>query len=412
LFNFNPVIPIENICTTYGHPMGVVIQACRVYVETNTISKLNELIREPDISWKEVRLLSRLHRIRPVVYRVLLESNAPTDLKDQLIKELQQITIQNFRIAAETERVINLLALANVKAIPYKGVAYSIQFYGDIAMRESDDIDLVIDSKDLLASTEVLISDGYLPTRPELSNDIRHEIFLLREKDYCFDKTDATSSSFHLEIHWSVIHPLFRAPASINQFNLSRISDGILGNTHCSFLSLEEHFAAIASHHFLQDVLSYLKTIIDLGVGLKKIETTLAPTTKEKILSPISKIYRINILYIALKEILGIDSPVKVIPSADKSAARSLVHLNFNSSIARPKPHHIWSWLRHYLKLSRLRALLFQDKKQRVLFFILYWIYLISPQPADEKALPLPILLKPLYIIIRPLRILFRKKAD
>jgi hypothetical protein len=392
--------------------MGVVIQACRVYVETSKISKLNELIREPDISWKEVRLLSRLHRIRPVVYRALLESDAPTDLKDQLIKELHQITIQNFRIAAETERVINLLALANVKAIPYKGVAYSIQFYGDIAMRESDDIDLVIDPKDLLASTQVLMSDGYLPTRPELSNDIRHEKFLLREKDYCFDKTDATSSSFHLEIHWNVVHPLFRAPAPINQFNLSRISDGILGNTHCSFLSLEEHFAAITSHHFLQDVLSYLKTIIDLGVGLKKLNTLLAPDTKEKILFPISKIYRINVLHIALEETLGINSPIKAITSSDKFLARDLVHLNFNSSIARSKPYHVWSWLRHYLQLSRLRALLFQDKKQRILFFISYWIHLISPQPTDEKALPLPRLLKPLYVIIRPLRILFRKKAD
>ena len=141
--------------------MALLIQCCRVHFKTDSIQSLNEKIEkfgENKLAevLKRVQLLSRLHRIRPVVYRVLLNTIVPEEFKTLLKNELHSITLQNFSIAKETERIVIKLENAGITLIPYKGVAFSKQFYGDISMRESSDIDLVIDPTSLLATKPFL----------------------------------------------------------------------------------------------------------------------------------------------------------------------------------------------------------------------------------------------------------------
>jgi len=160
------MLALDQIATHYGKPMALLIQCCRVHFKTDTLESLNQSLEginedKVDEIVKRVRLLSRLHRIRPVVYRVLLNANVTEQFKTALKNELHSITLQNFEIAKETERIVQKLAIAGITAIPYKGVAYSKQFYGDISMRESSDIDLAIDASDLLAIKPLLEEDGY-----------------------------------------------------------------------------------------------------------------------------------------------------------------------------------------------------------------------------------------------------------
>jgi len=144
------VLALDQITTLYGEPMALLIQCCRVHFKSDAIERLNKKIEKLGDEklaevLKRVQLLSRLHRVRPVVYRVLLNTIVPEEFKTLLKNELHSITLKNFELAKETERIVKRLEAANIVAIPYKGVAFSKQFYGDISMRESSDIDLVID---------------------------------------------------------------------------------------------------------------------------------------------------------------------------------------------------------------------------------------------------------------------------
>ncbi|MFN5608026.1 MAG: hypothetical protein ACK483_10015, partial [Bacteroidota bacterium] len=71
------MLALDQIATLYGKPMALVVQCCRVHFKTDSIKNLNEKIEKFGDEklakiLKRVQLLSRLHRIRPVVYRVLL----------------------------------------------------------------------------------------------------------------------------------------------------------------------------------------------------------------------------------------------------------------------------------------------------------------------------------------------------
>jgi len=80
------MLALDQITIMYGEPMALLIQCCRVHFRTDSIKNLNEKIQKQGEEkraevLKRVQLLSRLHRIRPVVYRVLLNTIAPEQFK-------------------------------------------------------------------------------------------------------------------------------------------------------------------------------------------------------------------------------------------------------------------------------------------------------------------------------------------
>ena len=197
------MLSLDQIANLYGKPMALLIQCCRVHFNTNTIESLNTsvlAIEEAKVgeTLKRVQLLSRLHRIRPVVYRMLLSTTIPEEFKISLKNELHIITLQNFEIAKETERIVKKLATVGITAIPYKGVAFSKQFYGDISMRESTDIDLAIDASDLLAIKPQFEEDGYA-IAAGMENPVKASAtYYTENKDLCFDKM-TSNHQFHVE---------------------------------------------------------------------------------------------------------------------------------------------------------------------------------------------------------------------
>jgi hypothetical protein len=83
------MLALDQIATLYGKPMALLIQCCRVHFKTDSVVSLNQRLEgikadKVEEIIKRVQLLSRLHRIRPVVYRVLLNANILNNLKPHL----------------------------------------------------------------------------------------------------------------------------------------------------------------------------------------------------------------------------------------------------------------------------------------------------------------------------------------
>ena len=406
------MLPIEKISADHGTSMGLVIQACRVFLQTATPLSLDALIEKQQINWQEVALLSRMHRIRPVVFRVVMEGIAPASIKEQLKRELQRITLQNFSIATETERLISLLEKNSISAIPYKGVAYSKQFYDDISMRESSDIDLVIAADDLPKMFAVFEKEGYAASDKTIYDKLGHKGYMNQENEFRFDKTESATNQFHVELHYMITHPRFGASATTNQFDLSTTIASELNSGNARFLQPTEHFRAITLHHLLHDGLEYLKIFVDLAVGVKKVQLL----TDQHTALPLSSLnisYRTNVLFIVMDQLLGVgDAALENKTFEEEQIANQFLQFNLNSTVGRYKRHKVLSLLNHYNRTIRNRAALIRDPRNRRKFALTYWINLFMPQQADEEAVPLPRWLKPFYFIIRPIRISLRKKGD
>jgi hypothetical protein len=69
----------------------------------------------------------------------------------------------NLQLTGELLIILDLLESAGIAAIPYKGPTLSALAYGDLTLRESGDLDLLIDSRDLPRATAALGTLGYEP---------------------------------------------------------------------------------------------------------------------------------------------------------------------------------------------------------------------------------------------------------
>lgn len=405
--------------------MAVLIEACRVHFGTSTLAALNTLLERPDTNYAEIALHSRLHRTRPVIFRILLQANCPEDFKARIKTELHSITLNNFSIAKETERIIQELAKIGVTAIPYKGVAYSKQFYGDISMRESSDIDLIIDATDLEKTFPFFERDGFhaAMSMGEDYNKLGRAEFLRQNKDFCFDKIGKDGTpSFHVELHWEITHPRYLAPKTLNQFDKTGVVSGNLITAHSQLLQPAEHVRAICLHHMVHDGIEYIKTLLDLAQGLQKsIESnqdkvpssaSVKPALAKK-MEAMSETYEIGSILLSIESLFGVQPNFCIATTARTQAASAhIIDYNLRSTVGRYQRHRMLSLLNHYRRTVKNRILFIKDRSLQQTFIKQYWLNVIAPQQAEKDFIKLPGFLHFLYFIIRPIRIALRKKSD
>jgi hypothetical protein len=63
---------------------------------------------------------------------------------------------------------VDSFATAGIEAFPYKGPVLAVQAYGDVALREFADIDLVLRQRDVAAANRTLVTLGFAPQFPPI----------------------------------------------------------------------------------------------------------------------------------------------------------------------------------------------------------------------------------------------------
>jgi hypothetical protein len=404
------MLALDQIATLYGEPMALLIQCCRVHFKTDSIENLNENIerlgeeKRAEVL-KRAQLLSRLHRIRPVVYRVLLNTIIPEQFKTLLKNELHSITLKNFELAKETERIVKKLEATNIVAIPYKGVSFSKQFYGDISMRESSDIDLAINPTSLLGIKPLLEEDGYSIAAGMEDPTKARANYYMENKDLCFDKT-TTTEPFHIELHWMITHPNYQAPANLNKIDTAQLVNSELASTQLKFLGSAEHFRATLLHHLLHDGVEYLKLLVDIA----QAKSILITGSVDEKISQLEQHYNVVPIFLAIEDLFGVG---QVSEQPNKNPlSDSITDYCLRSTIGRYQRHRVFSLIGHYQRTLNNRVKFIKSEKNQLRFQLSYLHSLIKPGLGEQQWIPLPSFLHGLYYLIRPIRILLRGKEQ
>ena len=388
------MLALDQIATLYGEPMALLIQCCRVHFKTDSIENLNDKIEKLGEDkrtqvLKRVQLLSRLHRIRPVAYRVLLNANISAELKTALKNELHSITLKNFELAKETERIVKKLEAANIVAIPYKGVAFSKQFYGDISMRESSDIDLIINPDQLDLIIKLIQEDGYKAEEIEGLNRIKREKFIAHQKNFCF----AFDKTYPVEFHWRITHPNFCLKSPLDRFKISLEPD----------LEMSEHLRAIILHHWIHDGFEYLKTLLDVGQAISSKEENLNLSSIRE-----NSLYGFEITQRCNHELFGLTQDnIQYNPNIEQKA-KSITEYNLSSNFGRNNSNTTIALIKQYF-ISFNNQLVFKESfGEKISFLFKFWTGLLLPKYCDYSMVGIPKGLGFLYFFIRSYRLLRR----
>ena len=104
-------------------------------------------------------------------------------------------------LTAELINLLKLLKQQNIIALPYKGPVLANLVYKNVALRRFGDLDIIVQQKDIFAVRELLIAQGYQPTKKMTDAELVKYLNSKTEHTYDFLHED---KNVFLEIHWRI----------------------------------------------------------------------------------------------------------------------------------------------------------------------------------------------------------------
>jgi hypothetical protein len=140
----------------------------RTQMDTVNAERISALLQE-NIEWSYLLEMAFRHHVMPLLYRSL-ETVCPTAIPETARIELKaqlQVGIQGNLFL--TKELLHLLALFNqhgLLAIPYKGPVLAVSVYGDLMLRPSSDLDILVYERDIVQAVDLLTACSYEIIRP------------------------------------------------------------------------------------------------------------------------------------------------------------------------------------------------------------------------------------------------------
>ncbi|RED63036.1 nucleotidyltransferase domain-containing protein [Cohnella lupini] len=350
-----------------------------------------------DMDWDRFIQLVRHHRVSAIIYNRLKNANhpwIPTNVLEALRNEYNNNVFRMLHLSGEMESICKLLAENHIHALLLKGPALAFDLYGDISLRTSKDLDILVDIHKLDEVNKLLLEQGY-ETEDIIQTLLNSWKWRKQHVAYFHPR-----KRIFLELHWR-LNP---GPAKEPSFNelWERKKLNALTSYPVYGLGEADLFCFLVSHgarhgwfrlRWLVDIDILTRRQIDwtsVSLFLKKYQLTMIGGQALKLAS----------------NLLGTPLNNEMETMANRSRAGllaqlALLFINEKYDLHSNPPETIASNLKRYLFAVK-------SKRQKLLY-ILNKFY---PYPIDAQTLPLPKSIHYLYFPLRPFLWAWRKAKD
>jgi hypothetical protein len=219
----------------------LVLASCSVQEKQDTV--LRSLL-EISLDWPLVLRLAEHHNVMPLVYQGLRElpDGIPPAIRDELRLRFENNARKNLRFTAELMRVMECLESHNIAAIPFKGPVLAEAVYGNIALREFSDLDVLVRRCDFLQAKEALRTLGFVPGWKLSATQER--AYLVSGYECAFDGPAGRNL---LELQWGILPAFYAVDLPVEEL-LERASQTSLGDKAVKTLSAEDLLLTLCVH--------------------------------------------------------------------------------------------------------------------------------------------------------------------
>jgi hypothetical protein len=377
---------------TIGAEWPLLLAACSAPPAKEKLERLRALAGKP-VSWLSVCDLADRHGTAPLLYQALTEAGAevPADAM-RLLRERYQLNLhKSLFLTRELIRVLNRLSQSNIQVMPYKGATLAEQMYGDIALRQAGDIDLLIRPGDLGKIKESVRGLGYVP-HDQLS--AAEERAYLRSGYEC--AFDSPAGRNVIEVQWAIQPRFYAVDLAMEELFQRAVTVTVAGQAMRT-PSAEDQLL-ILSVHAAKHVWGRLIWLCDIARIMQ------APAVKwDRAAEQASKLGIARILGVTVllaNHLLGSPIPAALqrIVSGDHEAGALAKEIG--AQIASGTSHDVES-LEYFRMMMRLR-----ERRADRIRFVQRLVF--TPGPGEWKAVRLPEPLFPLYRLVRVARLAAR----
>lgn len=349
-----------------------------------------------NIDWKFFLELAVHHRVFSNLYSILNQLDKSTEIPffvmDSLQEKYKRNVFRMLKYAAVIDEVSKLFANNNIPLLFLKGPTLGHDLYGDISLRTSGDIDVLIPINQLKEVAQLLLKEGYIKHDyiKTVLNDWKwrhhHIVFIHPVKKVA------------LEVHWR-LHPGPGKEVTFNELWEHR-SKTTLTVAPVYTLDREYLFVYLITHgvrhgwsrfRWLLDI----KQLMNQKLNWIKINHLLKRTHGKHIGGQ-------AVILVSQWLNIPIPSEIKITKKAKKLASRSVFYLE---SMIHLHAEHVPIHVSHYHKQFLFSTM---SLKQKTLFILSF----LHPYPEDAETLRLPKKLHFLYFPLRPFLWMWRKTRD
>lgn len=169
--------------------------------------------RSAAVDLRTLPMVLHRHGLVPLTSRHLAASDppVPSSIRLWLAKALRETAAQQ---AQATDRLCDLLDgfdAASLDVLPYKGPILSVQLYGDAAMRQPGDLDLLVRPAHAQSAIAFLLDRGFIPEDSVESNG---RLPLLRHRHACSLRDPITDLA--IDVHWRLLDRMYGPELSLD----------------------------------------------------------------------------------------------------------------------------------------------------------------------------------------------------
>ncbi len=164
--------------------------------------RINEAALIP-MDWEKVHDVAIRNRTIPLLYKNIkmkpARDSVPPDLFDKMTRIYAENSRRNFFLLSYLINLLDCFKSNGIFAVPFKGPVFTENIYGDLGLRFSSDLDILVQVKDARNAYKVLIEIGLTP---EITlNNSQLQKYIVTEDNLSFFKNDP---KVLIELHWEL----------------------------------------------------------------------------------------------------------------------------------------------------------------------------------------------------------------
>ncbi|MDR3720435.1 MAG: nucleotidyltransferase family protein [Candidatus Acidoferrales bacterium] len=370
----------------------LLVCCARTRIEPHIAKEIRDLAAGA-LDWDFLLSAAAENSILPLLARQLSavapDVAAPNEL-ERLKNASRANALRCLVLTAELIKIMDLFQSQGIEAIPYKGPILAVQAYGDVTLREFEDIDIVLRQRDMAKANEIVLSLGYHPKFPWTLDSGAAAAVVPGEYNY---RDEARRMMVELHTEWTLRH----FPVRPNLDDLARRLVPVALSGHELATFGHEDLLPILCIHGSKDFWERISWIADISEFIRS-----HPQLDWDQVFRRAEAWRAGrMLRVGLALTAGLlDAPL---PEEIMARVRNdRVATSVASEVAQSHLRREWS--------ERDAAARFHFRRRMVAGIFAGWRYSLRlatlPAEEDGAMMRLPPMLAPLYGVLRPLRLL------
>jgi hypothetical protein len=371
---------------------SLLLAACSALPVSEKIVHVSALASSP-IRWNILFQLAEQHGVVCLLYRVLSgmsEVVPPAELRS--LRQRYEANLHKALLtASELIRILDCLDSLSIEVMPYKGLALAETLYGEVAARQSGDIDLFIHARDV-ARIKAAVHDLGYTTQVTLSE--REQVaYLVSGYEYSFDSTAGKNL---LEVQWALQPRFYAVDFDMEGMFQRAVSVTVAGRVMKT--PSPEDLVLVLSLHAAKHMWARLIWLCDIAQLMQ-----LPGINWDQIKSQARSLGIIRILHVTLllsQNLLDATIPLacKKDMAADLEAQAWAQSIRDGIAVGHSFDTESWQYFRAAMRLRERR----RDRRRFL------WRLTVTPGPGEWRFVHLPPPLFPLYRLVRIYRLASR----